>query len=71
VLKRVGLKGHLHTFRHSFISDALVRGTPEAIVRQWVGHVDHEILKHYTHIHDAASQAAMQRLDETRKKPLQ
>jgi site-specific recombinase XerD len=71
VLKRLGLKGHLHTFRHSFISIALMHGTSEAIVRQWVGHVDHEILKHYTHIHDAASQAAMQRLAEAKKKPLQ
>lgn len=71
VLKRLGLKGHLHTFRHSFISHALMLGTPEAIVRQWVGHVDREILKQYTHIHDAASQAAMQRLDQAHKKPLQ
>lgn len=71
VLKGLGLKGHLHTFRHSFISHALTLGTPEAIVRQWVGHVDPEILKHYTHIHDAASRAAMQRLDQAQKKPLQ
>ncbi len=62
VLGRLGLKGHLHTFRHTFISNALTGGIPEAIVRQWVGHVDREILKHYTHIADAASQAAMQRL---------
>ena len=62
ILKPLGLKGHLHTFRHSFISHALVRGTPEAIVRKWVGHVDAEILKVYTHIADAASHAAMQHL---------
>ena len=62
VLKRLGLPGHLHTFRHTFISHALMQGTPEAIVRQWVGHVDREVLKLYTHINDAASQAAMQRL---------
>ncbi|HVX15573.1 MAG TPA: site-specific integrase [Pirellulales bacterium] len=71
VLKRLKLRGHLHTFRHSFISHALMLGTPEAIVRQWVGHIDAEILKQYTHIHDAASQAAMQRLDRAQKKPLQ
>lgn len=62
VLKRLNLTGHVHTFRHAFISHALTRGIPEAIVRQWVGHVDQEIIKHYTHIADAASQAAMQRL---------
>lgn len=70
VLKRLGLKGHVHTFRHAFISHALTHGTPEAIVRQWVGHVDQEIMRHYTHIADAASQAAMQRLGNAKTKPL-
>ena len=64
VISRLGLRGHLHTFRHSFISHALTLGTPEAIVRQWVGHVDPEVLKIYTHVFDDASQAAMQRLAE-------
>lgn len=71
VLKRLGLRGHVHTFRHSFISHALMQGIPEAIVRQWVGHVDQEILRHYTHIADAASQAAMQRLSEANQQFLQ
>lgn len=30
------------------------------MVRAWVGHVDAETLKLYTHIADAASQAAIQ-----------
>jgi len=30
------------------------------VVRAWVGHVDTETLKRYTHIADSASQAAMQ-----------
>jgi integrase len=71
VLKRLGLKGHVHTFRHAFISHALTQGIPEAILRKWVGHVDPEIMKHYTHIADAASQAAMQRLAGARNQPLQ
>jgi integrase len=71
VLGAVGLEGHLHTFRHAFISHALTQGIPEAIVRQWVGHVDAEVLKLYTHIADAASQAAMQRLEGSGKKGLQ
>ena len=60
VLARLGLQGHLHTFRHTFISLALTSGTPEAVVREWVGHVDDRIIRHYTHIADKASQAAMQ-----------
>jgi integrase len=64
VLTKLGLKGHLHTFRHSFISHALMAGVPEAVVRSWVGHVDRDILKLYTHIADADSQSAMKRLAE-------
>jgi integrase len=62
VLKKLGLPGHLHTFRHSFISHALTSGIPESIVRDWVGHVDHEILRIYTHISDRDSKSAMLRL---------
>jgi integrase len=65
VLKKLGLKGHLHTFRHTFISMALGRGTPESKVRAWVGHVDAEILKRYTHIADAESHDAMRNLEES------
>ncbi len=58
----MGLSGHLHTFRHTFISRALVSGIPEAIVRDWVGHVDRDILKLYTHIASIESQDAMTKL---------
>jgi hypothetical protein len=57
------LPGHLHTFRHAFISRALIAGTPEAIVRQCVGRVDRDVIRPYTHIGDTASREAMQRLD--------
>jgi integrase len=66
VLKQQELPGHLHTFRHAFISRAVAGGIPEAIVRGWVGHVDREVLQLYTHIADADSQHAMQRLAESR-----
>jgi integrase len=62
VLKKAGLEGHLHTFRHSLIAHAIVNGTPEAIVRKWAGHLDPEILKHYTHIGDEDSKSQMIRL---------
>jgi site-specific recombinase XerD len=67
LLERLKLQGHLHTFRHSFISRAVVRGVPEAIIRQWVGHVDPEILRLYTHIADKQSQQAMSRLEDSGK----
>jgi hypothetical protein len=61
VLAGLGLTGHLHTFRHAFISKSLTAGVPEAVVREWVGHVDRDILKLDTHIASAASRAAMRR----------
>jgi site-specific recombinase XerD len=64
-LERLGLKGHLHTFRHSFISHAIATGIPEAVVRDIVGHVDQDILKHYTHIADNRKQAAIQKFAES------
>jgi site-specific recombinase XerD len=72
LLKKLGLRGHLHTFRHAFSSNALIKGLAEAIVRQWVGHVDADIMQLYTHIADEASKEAMQRLsnaNETNRKP--
>lgn len=56
------LKGHLQTFRHNFISTALLGRTPEAVVCDWVGHVDPEILKLYTHIRQEQSRQFMDRL---------
>lgn len=66
-LKRLGLPGHLHTFRHTFISHALTNGVPEVTVRKWVGHVDAETIKRYTHIADSVSKRAMKELAETFK----
>ena len=57
------------TIRHAFISTALVNGTPEAMVRQWVGHVDRDIIKLYTHIADSSSQEAMARLGNAARAP--
>jgi len=62
ILKHLGLKGHLHTFRHTLISHALASGAPEASVREWAGHVDAQILKLYTHVADEDSKAQMVRL---------
>jgi integrase len=62
VLKKLRLPGHLHTFRHSFISHALTSGVPPAIVKVWVGHVDDEILRLYTHIADQQSRSAIDKM---------
>jgi site-specific recombinase XerD len=65
VLRKLGFPGHLHTFRNAFIANALTRGVAEAIVRRWVGHVDSQILRLYTHMNDQASQSAMRAMNRT------
>jgi integrase len=59
VLKTLHLTGRLHTFRHSFVSHALTSGTAEAIVREWVGHLDPEMIRDYTHIANKISKTQM------------
>jgi integrase len=59
VLKKLKLIGRLHTFRHSFVSHVLTRGTPEAVVREWVGHLDPEMIRDYTHIANQISKTKM------------
>jgi hypothetical protein len=61
VLKQVQLEGHLHTFRHTFISQALMRNVPEATVR---ARVDEDILRLYAHVSDAASRAFIGRFSD-------
>jgi len=68
VLAGLQLPGKLHTFRHAFISNALLEGTAVAVVKEWVGHVDQQVLDLYTHVHDDASQMAMQRLTEANQR---
>ena len=61
VLKRLKLPGHQHTFRHTFVSQALAAGVPEAVVQSWVGHVDRDVIRLYTHISDEVSQGYVSR----------
>ena len=56
VLSMLGIEGKPHTFRHAFISRCLTKGIEEAVVRSWVGHVDAEIMRLYTHISSKVSQ---------------
>lgn len=71
VLKQLKLPEKLHTFRHSFISNALLEGTAVAVLREWVGHIDRSIIDLYTHIHNGPSPAVMQRRTEANHEPLQ
>ena len=62
VLKKLGLVGHVHTFRHSHISHAIARGVSIPVLRGWIGHVDPKTLEIYTHLSDQTAQEAMRAL---------
>ncbi|MFO0918108.1 MAG: tyrosine-type recombinase/integrase [Planctomycetaceae bacterium] len=67
VLTKLDLRGHLHTFRHTFVSELLRTGhTPEPVVRSIVGHVDEETLKLYTHVSRELPKAYIGKLDRLR-----
>ncbi|MDB5390637.1 MAG: Mobile element protein [Planctomycetaceae bacterium] len=59
VLKELKLSGRLHTFRHALVTHALISGTPAPVVRDWVGHLDPEMIRDYTHIVDSTSKSKM------------
>jgi hypothetical protein len=55
--------GRLHSFRHYFASMCAMRGVPERVAMEWLGHKDSEMVRHYFHLHDAESRLQMERLD--------
>ena len=65
ILKLLDLKGHTHTFRHSFISHAAIQGISERVLRTWIGHVDRNILDWYFHLADQQSRDAMRMLSRS------
>ena len=69
ILKKLGLKGHLHTFKHSFVTHAVIDlGIERDIVRKWVGTLDDDVLDYYVHVADSVSHEAMQRVSGSFKK---
>jgi integrase len=54
--------GRLHSFRHFFCSRCAQSGVPEQVVKEWLGHRDSEMVRHYFHLHNEESQRQMRRL---------
>jgi integrase len=51
--------GRLHSFRHFFCSACANNRVPEALVMNWLGHQDSEMVRYYYHIHDDVSRQFM------------
>ncbi len=54
--------GRLHSFRHYFCSRCANSGVPEQVVKEWLGHRDSLMVRHYYHLHDEEAQRQMSRL---------
>ena len=55
--------GRLHSFRHYFCSACANKGIAERIVKEWLGHSDSEMVRHYYHLNDEESRRQMDQLD--------
>ena len=64
VLRRLGIRGHLHTFRHFFISHCANSGIPPFQLMKWVGHADVKTVMHYYDLKDEESLWSMRRLSQ-------
>jgi integrase len=56
-------QGRLHSFRHYFVSQALLGGASEGEVKDWVGHHDSAMVAHYRHLRSEDSQRKMQKIE--------
>ncbi|NOZ20115.1 MAG: site-specific integrase [Planctomycetes bacterium] len=65
ILKRLDIpEGHLHTFRHYFISMCATGGTSPTTIMEWVGHGSLDMVLRYFHLSHDESQEAMSRLTQ-------
>ena len=48
--------GRLHSFRHYLCSTCANRNVPEQVVKEWLGHSDSKMVRHYYHLHDDEAQ---------------
>jgi site-specific recombinase XerD len=62
LLKRLGLKGKLHTLRHFFISHCANNGVPPFQLIKWIGHTSLSTVMQYYSLQDEESIQTMQRL---------
>jgi len=59
----IGFKdGRLHSFRHYFCSVCANSGVPEIMVKEWLGHADSEMVRHYYHVNQHEAQRQMSQL---------
>ncbi len=53
-----------HNFRRFFVCECADRGVPMAMVIEWLGHDDMQVVMHYYNLRDQSSQVAVKRFSE-------
>jgi len=56
------IDGRLHSFRHFFCSVCANAGVAEQTLMSWLGHRSSQMIRRYYHLHDQASQQAMEKI---------
>jgi integrase len=64
IMKRTGIKGSLHTLRHTFASQCAMKGIDPRVLMQWLGHSNMETMQIYTHLTPEHLDLGIERLPE-------
>lgn len=66
ILRKLGLQGNIHSFRHSRISILQQAGVPGDLITAWVGHSNLQITSRYTHFDESFRRDTVDRLGTIR-----
>ena len=69
VLRNLGLKGHIHSFRHSRISILQQAGVHGDLIKAWVGHSSLITTAGYTHFPESFRKDTVDKLESLRLSP--
>jgi integrase len=69
--KNAKVKGRWHDNRHTLITELAESGAGDETIMEIAGHVDRQMLRHYSHIRMKAKRAAMEAVITGRKDPSQ
>jgi integrase len=62
LLKKLGIEGSFHSFRHGRVSILQQNGVPGDLIREWVGHSTLQVSSIYTHFNDSFRQGIVAKL---------